>query len=505
MSFFFRRGNRSTSQNNNQSSVASINSTSDDEEEVATPSITDQNKVLISSPRFRSSSLSQQQNNQRTDERIEIAVEGDDSGTPSTLSKVDINRVEQSSGLLEIPSSAYKRKISFSDESSPETTPTKTATSDNLYSSALTTKGNYKVTPNSNRRVLNKIPSSLRLDPKTFTRKNSTPQLFTSPRNPLSLSLSKLNETKISSENISNVVLSSRSSSQLVVIIEIGRKYFKCGISGDYCPRVVLPVPYELSEMLCKCKNHNFNIDHMKQAFSSFEKDIGSCNIETDVIFDEYTRIGFGNSIEDDAYYEEKLSHLLGKLLKRIFIDELKLHLDSIDHVVILENVYSLHENLVRRTVEDMCNRKRFSKLKGIKFINAQSCALIPSSCSVKFQTANDSNKLLSPPILSLTSRKGNEEMDVNGLVIDCGFSECKIVPVLFGCIVQAGVVVVDTGSKHILRRLKDNLMKMNPKESLTPQHCDHVDLNKLFYEHDEGEMLKYYSVLEWQVLYLNY
>ncbi|KAG2386726.1 hypothetical protein C9374_002470 [Naegleria lovaniensis] len=107
-----------------------------------------------------------------------------------------------------------------------------------------------------------------------------------------------------------------------------------------------------------------------------------------DEIFDEYMAI-FGENGRfqenlDDSEFEKKLSTLFSNFMNKLFIDEMKLVMDSIEGIIILENTHQLHQNLLRKLIEnDICTVRKFPHLKSLKFMNSQGCAILPSFCSM--------------------------------------------------------------------------------------------------------------------------
>nr|CAG4719492.1 unnamed protein product [Naegleria fowleri] len=390
------------------------------------------------------------------------------------------------------------------------------------------------LTPNSQNRILTKLPSSLKLDTQKLIRKTSLSSFSSlskslrSSMNPYMASDSKhVATTTTSSSGQKNVP--SHLHPHNIMIIEIGRKYFKCGLAMEYAPRVISVVPSELSELLCMGKNQKFNSLHMKESFEKFiQKDLAfsilkrndddstqnsnddmssltNSMIFKDEIFEEYMKLSENSPSNihhlDDAEFERKLSTLFSQYMNKLFIDEMKLVMDSIDGIIILENTNQLHQHLLRKIIEnDICTVRKFPRLKSLKFMNSQGCAVLPSFCSMYAssnnqktnQTRTFDSKLfglerlfMKEQVPTLQKSVGNTTIDlrfqhaprgalpksdasqshdfgITALIIDCGYSECRIVPVLFGSILPLSVEILSIGSKNVLRNLEKQLFGSN-------------------------------------------
>ncbi|KAG2386727.1 hypothetical protein C9374_002471 [Naegleria lovaniensis] len=72
---------------------------------------------------------------------------------------------------------------------------------------------------------------------------------------------------------------------------------------------------------------------------------------------------------------------------------------------------------------------------------------------------------------------KVQHDLGVTGLVIDCGYSECRVVPVLFGSILSMCVEILPIGSKHVLRNLKELLCGDVASSTNIDNHQEHLML----------------------------
>jgi len=301
-------------------------------------------------------------------------------------------------------------------------------------------------TPNKKR---SGIPASLLLETRKIT---PSPQRPSSPGSVSPLLLSRPFLSK--SPQSPSTSLAKRNA--FIVIIEIGRQF---------------------------PKNNAFNINHMKEASLV----LGSCiskgeSLETDEIYHEYctqTQLQL-YGIENEDKLEQRISDLLPKFVNDIIFNKLNVISENVDYFMVVENGNQLHSQLIHYLFETIiCTKEKFKRLKLLTFTNSHCCSLIAGSCRTPANTSNteldssSTKSVESSPLpflqVSFPVRKTFPELVVSGLVIDCGYSECRIVPILYGNVFPLCEETVNLGSKHALDKLKRLLSEYNNPDVFNP------------------------------------
>ncbi|KAG2386725.1 hypothetical protein C9374_002469 [Naegleria lovaniensis] len=133
-------------------------------------------------------------------------------------------------------SSTRKEENSESENNYVSETPSKQESSSRTYISSPLEATTSPLTPNSQNRILTKLPSSLKLDTQKLIRKSSLSSFSASLSKSLRSSMHPHNvsndyskQAQSSNQTMKSSTWSNFHSPQTIIIIEIGRKYFKCG------------------------------------------------------------------------------------------------------------------------------------------------------------------------------------------------------------------------------------------------------------------------------------